>query len=506
MSTTSQTERLVHAFDDSLCKRAENNNPLEKNRKRFLALLGMLQSGVSPYCNRFMGYWDKDVPAHYGKEVSFKRTTGKVKFNDAWMLIVAQAFATREFVEWKSDMPALATHWLDWRESDPEQAERSVPTELSAAWNRLLQSVAGSDSFKISNSRFPLNKKTKKPKLKFIDLFAGVGGFHYALQQISGKCVFSSEFDQNAKETYFDNYGKWPFGDITQYTGDHSIRDISGVIPEHDILAAGFPCQPFSQAGQKKGFDDARGTLFFDVLKIAMERQPKALFLENVKGLKGHDKGNTFKVICDSLRGIGYKVYTKVISAKDFGVPQNRQRIFIVAFLEPFKFQFPKPLDLEKRKGLKDILEAKPNPKFTITDRMWSGHKKRKLKHQKNGNGFGYSLFKRDAPYVNTISARYWKDGSEVLIDQGEKNPRTLTPLECARLQGFPDNFFLHQSKKANYKQFGNSVAVPVIEAISREIAKTLENEIEATPIADPNRPLLPCDDEKFDRYEAVHY
>jgi len=508
MSTTSQTERLVHAFYNSVCSRSENTNSLEIKGKRFLALLGLLQSEVSPYSNRFLGYWDKDVPSRYGKEASFKRAKkGFVKFNDAWMLIVAQAFATREFVEWKSDMPALATHWLDWRESDPKQAKRSVPAELSTAWTRLLQSVAGSDEFKIvrPRGRFPLNKETKKPKLKFIDLFAGVGGFHCALQKFSGKCVFSSEFDQNAKETYFANYGKWPFGDITQYSGDHNKRDISDVIPAHDILAAGFPCQPFSQAGQKKGFDDARGTLFFDVLKIARKRRPGALFLENVKGLKGHDKGNTFKVICKSLRDIDYKVYTKVISARDFGVPQNRQRIFIVAFSKPFEFQFPKPVNVKKRKGLKNILEPKPDSGFTITDRMWDGHQKRKLKHRENGNGFGYSLFKPDASYVNTISARYWKDGSEVLIDQGKKNPRTLTPRECARLQGFSDDFSLHPSKKANYKQFGNSVAVPVIEAIAMEINKTLENKIKAVPIVDPNQPLLAHDREGWDRYEAVH-
>jgi len=508
MSTTSQTERLLHAFYNSVCSRSENTTSLEIKGKRFLALLGLLQSEVNPYSNRFLGYWDKDVPSRYETVASFNcPEKGYVYFNDAWMLIVAQAFATREFVEWKSDMPALATHWLDWRESDPEQANRSVPAELSAAWVRLFQSLARSDVFKIrfAVKRFPLREKTRKSKLKFIDLFAGVGGFHCALQQISGKCIFSSEFDQNAKKTYFDNYGKWPFGDITRYSGDHNKREISDIIPDHDILAAGFPCQPFSQAGQKKGFDDARGTLFFDVLKIARVRRPKALFLENVKGLKGHDKGNTFKVICESLRDIGYKVYTKVISARDFGVPQNRQRIFIVAFSEALEFQFPKPIDIKKRKGLKHILETEPDPGFTITDRMWSGHKKRKKKHQENGNGFGYSLFTPDASYVNTISARYWKDGSEILIDQGEKNPRTLTPLECAKLQGFPKEFSLHPSKKANYKQFGNSVAVPVIEAIAREIKRTLDKPIKAVPIEDPNQPLLAHDREGWDRHEAVH-
>ena len=459
-----------------------------KSLKKFVATFGLLKSDVSPYSTRFLNLWEKSPSGSGRSEVILDiRKRGEIGSVEAWKALVAYSFATGRPATWRADMPAVATHWL---EGDDEQRGRLVSAGDSQRWEEVLSLLCRADGkAKVTKSNlYPLRSRLQKPKFKFIDLFAGIGGFRIPLQSQGGECVFSSEWDAKARETYYQNYGKWPFGDITFFTGDHSEVSIPEFIPDHDILAAGFPCQPFSQAGQKLGFDDARGTLFFDILKIAKQRRPKVLFLENVKGLRGHDKGQTFRVICDSLHDIGYKVYSKVLSAREFGVPQNRQRIFIVAFSSPLKFKFPKSVSLDSRKSLKDILEPKPEPRFTISDRMWAGHQTRKKRHRANGNGYGYSLFKKDAEYVNTISARYWKDGSEILIDQGRRNPRTLTPRECARLQGFPEEFSLHPSKKSNYQQFGNSVAVPVIDAITREIIRSLTSNVKAVEMFDDLR------------------
>lgn len=330
-----------------------------------------------------------------------------------------------------------------------------------------------------------------KPRFTFIDLFAGIGGFRIALEELGGKCIFSSEWEKHAKETYYQNYGEIPFGDITKFTKPSEGGSIkTDAIPEHDILCGGFPCQPFSQAGKQLGFEDARGTLFFDILTISKERHPKVLFLENVKRLKGHDKGRTFKVICNSLREIGYKVYTKIVRAYDHGVPQNRERIFLVAFSQAIEFEFPEENRHSIYKNVGDILEREPDPKYTISDRMWAGHQRRLEQHRNRGNGFGYSLFGASDEYVNTISARYWKDGSEILIEQEEQNPRILTPREAARIQGYPEGFQPHVSKRHAYQQFGNSVAVPVIKAIGQEILKSLKEKNPVTEI-EGNFPVI---------------
>lgn len=338
-------------------------------------------------------------------------------------------------------------------------------------------------------------------KFTFIDLFAGIGGMRLGFQNHGGKCVFSSEWDKNAQKTYAVNFGEIPHGDITKISASE--------IPDHDILLAGFPCQAFSQAGLKKGFLDTRGTMFFEIQRILAAKRPKAFLLENVKQLKGHNKGQTLDTILKVLRGefnseisadillsketrqalsdkLDYFVDFKILNARNFGVPQNRQRIYIVGFDKNyFKasslkdiFQFPEGSQPDKNLG--SILEDSEtvDPKFTITERMWEGHQNRRLKHQEKGNGFGYSLFRRNSQYANTISARYWKDGSEVLIDQSEigKRPRTLTPLECARLQGFPEGFVIDfVSKRYIYQQFGNSVSVPVIEAIAERMIQAMK-------------------------------
>ena len=303
-----------------------------------------------------------------------------------------------------------------------------------------------------------------KNDLKFIDLFAGIGGIRQGFAPFFGDCVFSSEWDKFSQQTYQTNFGDCPAGDITTIAPED--------LPHFDVLLAGFPCQPFSNAGQKKGFSDTRGTLFFNILKIAQYHRPKVLFLENVKGFKSHNKGDTFATVKHSLESLGYHVFYEVLNAKHFGVPQNRDRIYIVAFLDKVDFKFPIPPNKTVKVG--DILEATVADKYTISDKLWAGHQRRKLAHKAKGNGFGYSMFNQTSPYTSTISARYYKDGSEILIEQQNKNPRKITPREAARLQGFPENFKIPVSDTQAYRQFGNSVAVPVITALAKSIAITL--------------------------------
>ncbi|MCC9261176.1 MAG: DNA cytosine methyltransferase [Methanobrevibacter woesei] len=309
------------------------------------------------------------------------------------------------------------------------------------------------------------NKPIEECRFTQIDLFAGIGGIRQAFQRHGGYNIYSSEWDKFAQTTYRINYGEIPDGDIT--TVDE--KDI----PDHDILLAGFPCQPFSQAGLHKGFEDTRGTLFFDIARILKAKRPKAFMLENVKQLRGHDKGNTLKVILSVLDELNYYVPNpQILNAYHFGVPQNRERIIIVGFNkdylpENFKdFEYPVG-QMDEKVCIGDILEDEVGDRFTISDKLWEGHQARKKKHKKKGNGFGFSLFNKNSKYTSTISARYYKDGSEALIEQSGKNPRMLTPRECARLQGFTDDFIIPVSNAQSYKQFGNSVCIPVIEAVA---------------------------------------
>ena len=304
---------------------------------------------------------------------------------------------------------------------------------------------------------------------KFIDLFAGIGGMRIAFENVGGECVFSSEWDKFAQQTYQANFDEIPHGDITKV----DLKEV----PKHDVLIGGFPCQPFSHAGLKRGFEDTRGTLFFDVARIIDHRKPSMVLLENVKGFTTHDKGRTMETVKETLEGLGYNVFLKVLNARDFGVPQNRERIFIVALnkrkLGSIGFDFPHPL--RKSTKLGDILEKSVDEKYTISNKLWAGHKRRLREHREKGNGFGYSLFNSESVYTSTISARYYKDGSEILIEQKNDNPRKLTPREAARLQGFPESFEIPVSDNQAYKQFGNSVAVPVIQAIARKMIRVLE-------------------------------
>lgn len=307
--------------------------------------------------------------------------------------------------------------------------------------------------------------------IKIIDLFAGIGGIRKGFEIAFGnniECVMTSEIDKHAIETYKAN-----FGDENIYGDIKEIKEED--VPDHDILLAGFPCQPFSQAGLKKGFNDTRGTLFFDIERILIEKQPQAFLLENVKQLKGHDKGHTLKVILEHLDKAGYKTFVKVLAARDFGVPQNRERIFIVGFLDhSIDFKFPEPTGIPTKVG--DILEHDVDDSYTISDKLWAGHQRRKEANKLKGKGFGYSLFDENSQYTNTISARYYKDGSEILIAQKGKNPRKLTPREAARLQGFPEDFIIDKvSNVQAYKQFGNSVCVPVIAAVASQMKKYIK-------------------------------
>jgi DNA (cytosine-5)-methyltransferase 1 len=329
----------------------------------------------------------------------------------------------------------------------------------------------------------------------FIDLFAGIGGIRLAFEDIGGQCVFSSEWDKYAQKTYLANF----------YGADHMVGDITEVseddIPDHDVLLAGFPCQPFSIAGVSKknalghahGFaDETQGTLFFDVARIIARKRPRIFLLENVKNLRSHDKGRTFQVIQRILsEDLGYVVHYNIVDGGHF-VPQHRERLIILGFREPVAFDWqiinlpPKKTHklsdiLHRTDGTELVIESDEgryfdhasrhvNPKFTLTDHLWNYLQSYAEKHRAKGNGFGFGLV-GPQDTARTLSARYYKDGSEILIKQASgSNPRRLTPRECARLMGFPDTFKIPVSDTRAYKQFGNSVVVPVI----REMARVL--------------------------------
>ena len=311
-------------------------------------------------------------------------------------------------------------------------------------------------------------------RYRFIDLFAGIGGFRIAFEDTEAKCVFSSEIDKYAQATYHENFGEYPEGDITTI--------LSKDIPEHDILCAGFPCQPFSQAGVAKynslgwkhGFEhETKGTLFHDVCRILKYHQPKTFLLENVKNLKGHDGGKTWGVIQKSLVDLGYTIYSSVIDAAKM-VPQHRERVYIVGFKEELKFEWPEIPDLKPR--LNQILYRRAKERYTLTDGVWKALKRHAKRHKSKGHGFGYGIADRKG-ISRTMSARYYKDGAEILIEQKNgKNPRRLNPRECARLMGFSDDFKIPVSDNQAYRQFGNSVVAPLVTIIAERIVHTLNN------------------------------
>lgn len=326
----------------------------------------------------------------------------------------------------------------------------------------------------------------ENPKFKFIDLFAGIGGFRLAMQNLGGKCVFTSEWDKEAKRTYKANFGETPFGDITKEKTKSYIPD------NFDVLCAGFPCQAFSIAGKRSGFDDTRGTLFFDVAEIIKRKQPKAIFLENVKGLRNHDKGKTLETILNVLRNdLGYFVpEPKIVNAKDFGVPQNRERIYIVGFHKSTgitEFTYPKPI--KKKVKFADIKEKKvPETKYFLSTQYVQTLINHKARHESKGNGFGYEIIP-DNGIANAIVVGGMGRERNLVLDHritdftptthikgtvNREGIRKMTPREWARLQGFPDNYVIPVADASAYKQFGNSVAVPAIQATANEILKLI--------------------------------
>ena len=337
--------------------------------------------------------------------------------------------------------------------------------------------------FELNDVPFP---SPKKYDFKFIDLFAGIGGFRLALQSLGGKCVFTSEWDNEAKKTYRANFGEVPFGDITKEETKQFIPD------DFDILCAGFPCQAFSIAGKRGGFEDTRGTLFFDVAEIIKRKQPKAIFLENVKGLRSHDKGRTLSTILNVLRNdLGYYVPDpEIINAKNFGVAQNRERIYIVGFRSDLDVQhFEYPEKLKETFVFEDIKEKGIVPsKYYLSTQYLDTLKKHKQRHSDKGNGFGYEIIPDDGVANAVVCGGMGRERNLVLDNRiidytptthikgtvNREGIRKMTPREWARLQGFPDNFIIPVSDASAYKQFGNSVAIPAIQATANKILKII--------------------------------
>lgn len=381
-----------------------------------------------------------------------------------------------------------------------EKGETPCPALLEPALRDMLQSPV-------------IHAKKDRPRFRFVDLFAGIGGIRMGFEAQGGQCVFTSEWNDFSKKTYIQNYGNHhPFiGDIVPFPAEE--------VPDHDILLGGFPCQPFSLAGVSKknslgrphGFEcTTQGTLFFDVARLIATKKPPAFLLENVKNLLSHDKGNTFQVILQTLRDeLGYDVHYRVIDGQHF-TPQHRERIIIVGFREKTGFSWndlrlpdsgPRLASiLHRTDGTEPMLswdaerffEHKKNmvqPRYTLTQNMWTYLQAYAEKHRAAGNGFGFGLVFPDS-VTRTLSARYHKDGSEILVSQGRQRPRRLTPRECARLMGFPDTFKIPVSDTQAYRQFGNSVVMPVMQEVARIMAPHVQaliaHERNGIPIAIP--------------------
>jgi DNA (cytosine-5)-methyltransferase 1 len=438
-------------------------------------------------------FWSKEIEKDIEtciKQIEEEMSTLKNKTKKLYKNSLKTAFQANDNKE------AILTHYLhnknnkataffinDAIKITKEVLEYNYPEEkipLKVAEEALQEGIF--DNFDIP---FP---PVHKPKFSFIDLFAGIGGFRIALQNLGGKCIYTSEWDKEAKRTYKANFGETPFGDITK-------KETKSYIPDDfDILCAGFPCQAFSIAGKRGGFEDTRGTLFFDVAEILRKKQPKAFFLENVKGLRNHDRGKTLATILNVLRNdLGYFVpEPEIINAKDFGVPQNRERIFIVGFHPNTKvteFSYPNPIN--KKITFADIKEENvPPTKYYLSTQYISTLEKHKERHKNKGNGFGFEIIP-DTGIANAVVCGGMGRERNLVYDhritdftpttriKGEVNRmgiRKMTPREWARLQGFPDSFIIPVSDASAYKQFGNSVAIPAIEATAKEILKLINN------------------------------
>ena len=399
------------------------------------------------------------------------------------------------FVELKEEeLEAAITHWLHNRDF----SFKFRTDDLINSWNDCLETFCIvkniNENELLANIRFFDDRNI----FDFVDLFAGIGGFHLALQAVGGRCVFSSEWDKSAKETYFKNYGKVPFGDINQFTGEGITEDqLDRLIPDHQVLAGGFPCQPFSHAGVSArtalglahGFDcDTQGNLFHSIAKIAYVKQPEIVFMENVKNIVTHDNKNTFRIIRETMQQLShgiegkqnYHFFYDIINSENI-VAQRRVRCFMVCvrddiWQERGDFIFPEfvgnPIPL--RQAIEEAgTTAEEAEEYTISDKLWQGHINRTQRNLARNTGFTAHEANLDRP-SNTIVARYGKDGKECLIPQQGANPRKLTRNECRVLFGYPDNFWYPESKTPTYKQFGNSVVVPVVQGIAESISEYL--------------------------------
>lgn len=392
---------------------------------------------------------------------------------------------------------AILSHWVHnkgtpFAKPYEKRAKQLLSQELMEHFTRgsvVCESAAQQTFFpELFDVPFP---PPENPAFTFIDLFAGIGGFRIAMQSLGGKCVFSSEWDEAAQMSYLANYGEVPFGDITSKETKDSIPS------KFDVVCAGFPCQAFSLAGQRKGFEDnfkgmSRGTLFKDVVDICEKHKPKVIFCENVKGLTIHDKGRTFEVIKGAFRELGYEVFSQILNSKDFGVPQNRERIYIVAFrkdIAPAKFDFPSPTDVSRR--IKDIIESTPvSARYYLSNTYFETLKRHRARHEAKGHGFGYEIRSMDSIAGAIVCGGMGRERN-LIIDKRQTNlvPEThikgeinkdgirkMTPREWARLQGYPDSYKFALSDVHLYKQFGNSVSVPVIAAIGKQITRALNH------------------------------
>lgn len=400
------------------------------------------------------------------------------------------------------DQAAYITHYLQLKRSNIDVPYSVKAEELLNFWyefvsgskinekkqdNTAAESMVAMQQYLFPDLFEAPFQAPKSPKFTFIDLFAGIGGFRMAFQNLGGECVFSSEWDEQARKTYYANYGDVPFGDITKEATKNKIPK------DFDILCAGFPCQAFSLAGKRLGFEETRGTLFFDVAEILRRYQPKAFFLENVKGLVIHDKGKTFKTILNTLDEVGYVVPDpEIVNAMYFGVPQHRERIYIVGFRKDLgisKEDFTYPEQKEVTKKWIDVREEVPVPaKYYLSTQYIQTLINHKARHEAKGHGFGYDIIPDDG-IAHAIVVGGMGRESNLVIDfrqtdltpttriKGEVNRqgwRKMTPREWARLQGYPDNFKIVVADASAYKQFGNSVAVPAIQATAEQLLKTL--------------------------------
>jgi len=397
----------------------------------------------------------------------------------------------------EANLYALISHWLENKQLVLKRYAVVTVAQASKALAIAENELGYTHAELLNNIPF---KSVDNPKFSFIDLFAGIGGFRQAFQELGGKCLFSSEWEKSAQQTYFRNYGECPFGDINHFTTKNTTtgqeitdKDIDRLIPDHDVIAAGFPCQPFSKAGvsareslgKSHGFKcETQGTLFHSVARIAKVKQPKFLFLENVRNIVGHDQGRTFETIKETVDEIGYTFHHALIDSSTL-VPQRRLRCYMICVRKDIAkkhgiFSFPEfsgdPLPLSS------VLEKKPDPMYTISEKLWAGHQKRTARNLERGAGFTAHTADIKRP-SNTIVARYYKDGKECLIPQKGKTPRLLTIQECIQLFGYNRSEktpFLHAlSRTASYKQFGNSVVVPVIHKIAKS---AIEQYIQVKP------------------------